>query len=65
MLEKFARCTLPAFSHPVVRDQNISVGAPDTGDEDRFGRHCNVTSGSSGDSGKPREGLALVIAGCF
>ena len=43
MLQKLSCGGLSAFGQPIIRDEDIAVWSPDTFDEDRLGRHGNMT----------------------
>ena len=63
VLEELTGGRLAALGHPVARDEDVTIGAPDALDEDRFGGHGDVAGGGPGDGGYTGESLVSVVAG--
>ena len=63
VLQELSCCALTSLGHPVSWNQDVTIGAPDPLDEDRFRRHGNVTGRCTGDCCKTAERLMLVGGG--
>lgn len=61
VLEKFACGRLTTFGHPVARYDTVSVGTPDTVDEDRLFRHDQVAGRCACHGCESAERLCLIV----
>src|SRR3954453_13227191 len=55
MLEQLTSGRLASFSHPTVREDRVSVRAPDTRDKDRLWRHSDMARRCSSDHSQTGE----------